>query len=84
MEKFNYLPNTALKAEFEEFRKLITTEEKEAFKKKMKAEFYKKTPEEQQAYMEASQIGIMAIRDRVEELIEKVKRENEAKLLAMA
>jgi len=84
MENSNYLPTPALRAEFEEFRKLKTAEEREAFQKKIRAEFDKKTPEEKQAYYEASKIGIMAIRDRVEELIEIVKRENEAKMMAMA
>jgi len=84
MKNLSYLPNVAYVAEFEEYRKLKTIEEKEAFKKKMKAEFNKKTPEEQQTYMDEYKSVILAIRDRVEELIEMVKRENEAKIMAMA
>jgi hypothetical protein len=44
MNHSTYLPHTVLKAEFEEYRKLKTVEEKEAFQKKIKAEFDKKTP----------------------------------------
>jgi hypothetical protein len=84
MKKYNYLPKVAYVAEVDEYRKLKTIEEKEAFKKQMKAEFDNKTPEEQQIYMDEYKSVILAIRDRIEELIEMVKRENEAKILAMA
>ena len=83
MDNSIYLPTPELRAVFEGFRKLKTAEEKEAYKKKIRAEFDKKTPEEKEVYYEASKKGILAIRDRVEELIEIVKRENEAKIMAM-
>ena len=68
----NSIPNV-FRAKFEEFRKLKTKEEKETFINKMKAEFDKKTPEEKQVYYEESKIGVMAIKNRVEELIKEVE-----------
>ncbi|GHV21774.1 hypothetical protein FACS189428_2740 [Clostridia bacterium] len=62
-----------MEAEFNEFRKLKTVEEKEVFCEKRKADFEKKTSEEKQAYNKATQIGIKAIGKRVEELIEEVE-----------
>ncbi|GHT53884.1 hypothetical protein FACS189451_06580 [Bacteroidia bacterium] len=84
MENSTYLPNSALKAEFEEFRKLKTTKEKDAFQKRIKAEFNKKTIEEQRAYMKASEMGLKAIGDRVEELIEKTELGEVANIISMA
>jgi tRNA(Ser,Leu) C12 N-acetylase TAN1 len=76
MRNSSYLPSSVLKTEFEEFRKLKTTEEKDTFQKKIKMEFNKKTPAEQQAYLEASEMGLKAIGDRVEELIDKHIKQN--------
>ena len=73
MENLNYLPSSALKSEFEDFRKLKTENERERFLQNRKSEFVKKTFAEQQEYIEASKIGIKAIRNRVEELIAKVE-----------
>lgn len=84
MENFNYLPNATLKEEFEEFRKLKTAEEKEALRKKIKEGFNKKTPEEQQAYIDASELGLKAIDNRVEELIEKVELGEVANIISIA
>ncbi|MDR1224487.1 MAG: DUF5053 domain-containing protein [Tannerella sp.] len=84
MNHSTYLPHTVLIAEFEEYRKLKTVEEKEAFQKKIKAEFDKKTPEEQQAYTEASEKGLNAIGERVEELIEKVEMGEVASIVSLA
>ena len=84
MKNIIYLPHFALSSEFEEFRKCKTTEEKEAFKKKLKAEYGNKSPEEQKDYDEKCELRLIQIRDRLEELIEMVKRENEAKMMAMA
>ncbi|GHT02812.1 hypothetical protein FACS189440_15440 [Bacteroidia bacterium] len=62
-----------MEAEFNEFRKLKTEKEKEAFYRKRKADFEKKTQEEKQTYNEATQIVIKAIGKRVEELIERAE-----------
>jgi len=69
MRNSNYLPNSLLKAEFEEFRNLKTEKERKIFQQKKKSEFAKKTLEEQEEYMEALKNGIKAIGNRVEELI---------------
>lgn len=84
MEILKYIPNFPIRTEFDEFRKLKTTEEKEAFKNKMKAEFDKKTPEEKQAYHDENKVGLLAIKNRVDELIKQVELENEAKIMSMA
>ena len=69
MRNSNYLPNSLLKAEFEEFRNLKTEKERKIFQQKRSSEFAKKTLEEQEEYIEASKNGIRAIGNRVEELI---------------
>ena len=76
MENLNYLPTAAFKSEFEEFRKLKTEREREIFLQNRKSEFAKKTPAEQQKYIEASKISIRAISNRVEELIEQLQQKS--------
>jgi hypothetical protein len=84
IDKSVYFPNSALEAEFEEFRKLKTKNEKEAFQKERKESFDRKTPEEQKIFREASENTIKKVFERVEELIEKVELGEVANIISVS
>ncbi|WP_234367825.1 DUF5053 domain-containing protein [Parabacteroides pacaensis] len=69
MDLSKYLPTPEMQAEFEEFKKLKTPEEKEAFKKARKARFDAKTEEEKAQYLQNSEEGLKATIDRAEEVL---------------
>jgi hypothetical protein len=67
-----YLPTPELQAEFEEFRKLKTEEEKTVFQKKRQKSFSSKTFEQQKAYAEASKNGMEKAIRRSRELLAEI------------
>lgn len=69
MDLSKYLPTPEMQAEFEEFKKLKTGEEKEAFKKARMSRFEAKTAEEKEAYRQKSEEGLKAAIDRAEEVL---------------
>jgi hypothetical protein len=73
MDTKQFLPNAEMQADFQVFRNLKTKEEKADFLKRKSEEFNSKTSEEQALYKQSTKEGIIAIGNRVEELVEKVE-----------
>lgn len=69
MDLSKYLPSPEMQAEFEEFKKLKTSEEKEAFKKNRQGRFESKTEVDKEDYMQKSEEGLKATIDRAEEVL---------------
>lgn len=69
MDLSKYLPTPEMQAEFEEFKKLKTAEEKEAFKKARKSRFEAKPEDEKEEYRQKSEEGLKAAIDRAEEVL---------------
>lgn len=69
MDLSKYLPTPEMQAEFAEFKKLKTVEEKEAFKKARQARFEAKSEDEKAEYRRKSEEGLKAALERAEEVL---------------
>lgn len=69
MDLSKYLPSPEMQVEFEEFKKLKTPEEKEAFKKARQDRFEAKTESGKEEYLQKSEEGLRATIDRAEEVL---------------
>lgn len=69
MDIEKYLPTPEMQAEFEEYKKLKSPEEKEAFDKARRAKFEAKSQKDKEDYMHASEEGLRATIDATEEVL---------------
>lgn len=67
------LPTPEMQAEFERFKKLKTSEEKEAFKKEMQAKYSSLPEKQKEAYKKTSEAGLKATVDACTDFIEKAE-----------
>jgi hypothetical protein len=79
-----YLPSPELQAEFEEFRKLKTEEEKTEFQKKRQKTFSAKTLEQQNQYTEASKKGLGNAVKRSKELFTEIDLREIEKVISLS
>lgn len=69
MDLSKYLPSPEMQVEFEEFKKMKTSEEKEAFQKVRQDRFAAKTESGKEEYLQKSEEGLKATIDRAEEVL---------------
>ena len=67
------LPTKEMQADFERFKELKTTEEKEAFKKEMQDKYNKLPEAQKEAYKKASEAGLKATVNACNDYIERVE-----------
>ncbi len=84
MDLSNYLPTAELLNEFEQFKKLKTEEERDAFQQQRALNFESKTTDEQQAYIAASKCGLDNTIKRCEEIITKVELGEVANIISVS
>mgnify|MGYP007064992558 CR=1 FL=1 len=67
------LPTKEMQADFERFKELKTTEEKEAFKKEMQDKYNKLPEAQKEAYKKASEAGLKATVNACNDYIERAE-----------
>ena len=67
------LPTKEMQVDFERFKELKTTEEKEAFKKEMQDKYNKLPEAQKEAYKKASEAGLKATVNACNDYIERVE-----------
>ena len=67
------LPTKEMQADFERFKELKTTEEKEAFKKEMQDKYNKLPKAQKEAYKKASEAGLKATVNACNDYIERAE-----------
>ncbi len=75
MDLDKYLPNAAMKAEFEKFKTLKTKEEKDAFAQERKANYENMTEEDKAAYRLAAEEGIASTAKACNDFISRAEEE---------
>ena len=83
MDLKKYLPTDEMIAEFEEYSKLTTAEEKAEFHARRSEKYMQRTPEEQEFLKEKTIEGLRNISERLEEMTEIVKLDKLSKIISL-
>ncbi len=84
MDLKKYLPTEEMMAEFDEYSKLASDEEKAAFHARRAEKYIQKTPEEQILIKEKTLEGLRNIHDRLDEITDIVRLGEVAKIISLS